>query len=93
MLDLVIDYGGRVRFASLIHFDFIEVDGSAWAGQCPYGYEVVTQSYLEKFRARIEHQRERLGGYSEEMLERFTKAESLLRNLTDDQEDQQQNQG
>lgn len=81
MLDLVIDYDGKARYASTIHFDWFEVEWDAFFAEQRGDYFPVTESYLEALRKRIEVQRSRSAGYSPEMLRRLELAEKLLSDL------------
>lgn len=80
-MDLVIDYAGKARYASTIQFDWFEVEWDAFFAEQRGDYFPVTESYLEALRKRIEVQRSRSAGYSQEMLRRLGLAEKLLRNL------------
>lgn len=81
-MDLVIDYAGKARYASTIQFDWFEVEWDAFFAERRGDYFPVTESYLEALRKRIEVQRSRSAGYSQEMLHRLELAERLLRELT-----------
>jgi hypothetical protein len=80
-MDLVIDYDGKARYASLTRFDWFEVEWDAFFGEQRFGYVPVTQSFLDNLRSRVAAQRERSDGYSETMLERLALAEKLLSDL------------
>lgn len=82
-MDLVIDYGGKARYASTIRFDWFEVEWDAFFGEPRGEYLPVTESYIENLRKRVETQRARAGGYSKVMLERLELAEKLLGELTE----------
>lgn len=85
-MDLVIDYAGKARYASTIHFDWFEVEWDAFFAEQRGDYFPVTESYLSSFRKRVEIQRSRSAGYSPEMLRRLEMAEKLLRELENDRE-------
>lgn len=80
-MDAVVDYDGNVRYASVIHFDWFDVDGTGWMAERYRGYEVVTDSYLKGLRERIRKQKSRCSTYSPEMLRRLRLAEKLLEDL------------
>lgn len=87
MLQRIIDYPeGTHRFASLVHFDWFEIDGDDFVEMVRgyRDYELVTDLFLERLSIRIETQRSRSVKYSSAMLERLGMAEKLLKELMDD---------
>lgn len=78
MLDIIVSYPcDTVRYASLVHFDWFEVAGEAFFNERYRDYEVVSRSFLEQLKHRIETQKSRSESYTPAMLERLEMAEKL----------------
>jgi len=78
MLNIIVSYPcDTVRYASLVHFDWFEVTGEAFFNERYQDYEVVSQSFLEQLKHRIETQKSRSESYTPAMLERLEMAEKL----------------
>lgn len=93
MLDLITDYDGKYRYASLVTFDWFEVEGNDWMPIKRLGYELVTDSFLQRLQERVEKQKSRSSGYTKQMLERLGMAEKLLKELQVGKEAEQSRQG
>jgi len=80
-IDLIIDYGGKFRYASLTTFHWFDVDAETWLGGQYDGYELVTSGFLAAFKLRLDTQNARSDGYSRKMKERLHQAWQLWREL------------
>lgn len=80
-LDLIIDYGGNSRFASLTRLDWFDSPPEDW-GVRYQEYELVTQGFLDAFKLRLDTQEARKHGYTKTMLHRLELAKRLYFDLT-----------